>query len=141
MAQTILYGSRETEVAGATADGARLWVPLDDLERATGWDWQPQGLCQGSMCVPIPKERKTEWLDEPSRRLDFTAFAAHLGHSFARDEERGVWSAGPPARGGAASGTGPVAAPDFTLPDVDGQSHSLSDYRGKKVLLYCWASW
>ena len=27
-------------------------------------------------------------------------------------------------------------APDFTLPDQDGVEHSLSDYRGKKVVLY-----
>lgn len=27
-------------------------------------------------------------------------------------------------------------APDFTLPDQDGKNHSLSDYRGKTVLLY-----
>ena len=27
-------------------------------------------------------------------------------------------------------------APDFTLPDQLGQMHSLSDYRGKKVILY-----
>lgn len=27
-------------------------------------------------------------------------------------------------------------APDFTLPDQDGQEHSLSDYRGQKVVLY-----
>lgn len=27
-------------------------------------------------------------------------------------------------------------APDFTLPDQDGVNHSLSDYRGKKVILY-----
>lgn len=27
-------------------------------------------------------------------------------------------------------------APDFTLPDQDGKEHSLSDYRGKKVILY-----
>lgn len=27
-------------------------------------------------------------------------------------------------------------APDFTLPDQDGVEHSLSDYRGKKVILY-----
>lgn len=27
-------------------------------------------------------------------------------------------------------------APDFTLPDQDGVFHSLSDYRGKKVILY-----
>lgn len=27
-------------------------------------------------------------------------------------------------------------APDFTLPDQNGDMHSLADYRGKKVLLY-----
>lgn len=29
-----------------------------------------------------------------------------------------------------------TAAPDFTLPDQNGASHSLSDYRGQKVILY-----
>ena len=27
-------------------------------------------------------------------------------------------------------------APDFTLPDQDGQMHSLKEYRGQKVVLY-----
>ncbi len=27
-------------------------------------------------------------------------------------------------------------APEFTLPDMDGKMHSLSDYRGRKVVLY-----
>lgn len=27
-------------------------------------------------------------------------------------------------------------APDFTLPDQNGEMHSLSDYRGQKVILY-----
>ncbi len=27
-------------------------------------------------------------------------------------------------------------APDFTLPDQDGNEHHLSDYRGKRVILY-----
>ncbi len=29
-----------------------------------------------------------------------------------------------------------TTAPDFTLPDQNGTLHSLSDYRGKKVILY-----
>ena len=34
-----------------------------------------------------------------------------------------------------------LEAPDFTLPDRTGRRHSLSEHRGKKVLLYCWSSW
>jgi thiol-disulfide isomerase/thioredoxin len=33
------------------------------------------------------------------------------------------------------------AQDDFTLPDMDGQAHSLSDYRGKWVLVNYWATW
>ena len=29
-----------------------------------------------------------------------------------------------------------TVAPDFTLPDQNGQMHTLSDYRGQKVVLY-----
>jgi len=32
-------------------------------------------------------------------------------------------------------------APDFTLTDVSGKEHKLSDYRGKDVLLIFWATW
>ena len=29
-----------------------------------------------------------------------------------------------------------IKAPEFTLPDQNGEMHSLTDYRGKKVILY-----
>jgi peroxiredoxin len=32
-------------------------------------------------------------------------------------------------------------APDFTLTDLTGKEHKLSDYRGKDVLLIFWATW
>ncbi|MFC5527305.1 TlpA family protein disulfide reductase [Rhodanobacter ginsengisoli] len=33
------------------------------------------------------------------------------------------------------------AVPALTLPDLDGKLHSLSDYRGQRLLLNFWASW
>lgn len=35
----------------------------------------------------------------------------------------------------------PVPAPDFTLVDQNGETHTLSDYRGKTVFLNFWATW
>ena len=32
-------------------------------------------------------------------------------------------------------------APEFTLTDINGKKHKLSDYRGKKVVLMLWATW
>lgn len=33
------------------------------------------------------------------------------------------------------------SAPNFTLKDVNGETHSLKDYAGKKVYVKFWASW
>lgn len=50
---------------------------------------------------------------------------------------------GPPLTGEVTSGSGgrPQAALDFTLPRLGGQPYSLSQDRGKVVLLDVWATW
>jgi peroxiredoxin len=32
-------------------------------------------------------------------------------------------------------------APDFTLTDIEGKTHKLSDYRGKEVIVEIWTTW
>ena len=36
---------------------------------------------------------------------------------------------------------GNVAAPDFALPDLEGRTHRLADYRGRPLLVTFWAVW
>lgn len=33
------------------------------------------------------------------------------------------------------------AAPDVALPTLDGSTVRLSDYRGRRLLIFMWASW
>ena len=62
------------------------------------------------------------------------------GRPVAVDPEEGAAYLGVPARARAAA-LASLEAPDFTLPDLDGRLHSLSEHRGKKVLLVAYASW
>jgi hypothetical protein len=62
------------------------------------------------------------------------------GRPVAVDPEEGAAYLGVPARARAAA-LASLEAPDFTLPDLNGRLHSLSEHRGKKVLLVAYASW
>ena len=71
---------------------------------------------------------------------DLEDVAAALGRPVAVDtaERAAYLGAGAEARGRALAS---LAAPDFTLPDLDGRPHRLSAYRGRKVLLIAYSSW
>lgn len=53
----------------------------------------------------------------------------------------GLWLGVVPVRGQLLTPESNHAAPDFTLPDLNGKQISLSDYKGKVVLLNFWATW
>ena len=63
-----------------------------------------------------------------------------LGRPVVRDSGAKTWMIGE-AAADRTRDLESLQAPDFTLPDITGRTHSLSDFRGKKVFLATWASW
>jgi hypothetical protein len=135
---TIIHGDRETEIARARIVGDALWLSSVDAERATGWSLTPDGFCRDNACVPIPFGREAAMVDGDA--IDIAALWRYMGHPVIRDDAGHAWVLGT-AAGERADALRSLMAPDFTLPDLDGRRHTLSDHRGKKVLLVTWASW
>jgi hypothetical protein len=120
-----------------TALGAH---PIEDrhvdaatLAAATGWELKPEGLCRGDVCLLVP-----DALRQTPTTVDVVALWRHLGRPVL--ESNGDIYLGEDATTKADAMAGD-RAPDFTLPDLDGVEHSLSDFRGKKVLISSWAPW
>jgi len=127
----VLSESGETEVS---SDRSGLWFTPAEIERTIGWSLKPEGLCRGDVCVSLPPEARR------GERIDAEAVWRKLGNPVLHDESRDTWvlGAGAGDRNDRLAG---LIAPDFTLPDFDGNPHRLSDLRGTKVFLSTWASW
>ena len=81
----------------------------------------------------MAKKGSTTW-------FNLSEFARLIKQPFVTDQKNGVWYFG--ARAAEQNSyLASLEAPNFTLPDLNGNLHSLSDFRGKKVLLVTWASW
>lgn len=122
----------QAEYSIDATDGLRVSPAV--AETVTGWTLKPEGMCRDELCVP---------LDADARRggaVDLAAFWRRLGNPVLSDPSGEVWVLGTSAENRASALSG-LEAPDFTLPDLAGVSHSLSAYRGKKVFLTTWASW
>ena len=104
---------------------------------ATGWVLEPEGLCRGDVCVPVPRPRRVG----RRRRLGGCRdFARALGRVVATDVEHQVVVLGD----GAAQrrvALESLEAPDVTLPGLDGRSHQLSEWSHRKRAIVAWASW
>lgn len=115
-------------------DGQRLQVGAQALHTATGWAVKPEGFCKGDVCVPAGQAVNADGA------VDLRAFAQRLGRPIVVDLNERAISLGA-AAADRADALRTLEAPDFTLPDLSGQMHSLSQYRGKKILLATYASW
>lgn len=138
---TIIYDDVPTVVEPVRQDASQLWITTADLKRATGFEVKPQGVCRDELCFPLPKARRKEFVGKDAGKQSFnlTAFAQLVHQPAAHDEVLDVWYFG--LRADQRQGIASLRAPDFTLPDMQGKMHSLSDFRGKKVFLITWASW
>jgi hypothetical protein len=140
MSFTVIFGDRAPIKIDGAAEGDSLWIDGDDLEPTSGWELNPEGICKGDICVPIPPGRSADFSRDGGKRFNLAALGTLLEQPLVRDDKNRVWYFGEAAstrRNTMAS----LEAPDFKLPDLDGRMHRLSDYRGKKVLLSAWASW
>jgi hypothetical protein len=106
------------------------------LEQATGWDLKPEGLCRGEVCVPR-RDDDGVLVDD---KIDLAAFAALLQRPLAYDADAGIAVLADAPEAHAAAFDARVA-PTWTLPDLDGNPASSSDFVGRKKLLVAWASW
>lgn len=140
--RVIIFNGAVTEVAAGPEESKDLWISPKDLTRATKFELKPQGVCLAQLCFPIPEARKQEFLAQRGGATWFnlSEFARLLHQPSAHDAKHAVWYFGPrPEEQNGYLKT--LAAPDFTLPDLDGKKHAIADFRGKKVLLITWASW
>jgi hypothetical protein len=142
--RVVIYDNLATEVGappGTLAASDDLWVTLADLTRATRFVLKPQGVCRDELCFPVPEARRSAFLAElgPVTWFNLSEFARLVRQPAAHDEQA-VWYFGPRSEEQNAY-LNSLVAPDFTLPDMNGRPRSLSEFRGKKVLLITWASW
>jgi hypothetical protein len=142
MTTTILYGTTTEETDKATSDGDDLWLSLPELSCTTGWELKPEGACRGDVCVPIPAAHTETFVRGHGDGTEFNvaALAKLLGAPVLHHAAPDVWSIGEDA-GSRSELMMSLEAPEFELPDIEGQHHRLSDYRGKRVLMIAWASW
>ncbi len=135
---TTLLTENGVVTVDARVNGDDLWLSSEETESATGWSLKEEGLCKGSVCVPIPVSGTPELVS--GNEINLAGFWHHMNRPVLRDEAGEAWILGESADDRTVQ-LQSLDAPDFTLPDVNGNLHSLSDYRGKKVYLCSWASW
>jgi len=126
----------EAKTLQATLLGERVLLAPEVLRETLGWELREQGLCRGPVCVPVADPERLA----PGGQIDLGRLAETLGRPLALEAGKGVAVLGTaaPER---ASQLASLEAPDFCLPDLEGKLHSLSEQRGKKVLLIAYASW
>jgi hypothetical protein len=127
--------SDDARTVDADLGESAVVIAETDLGAAIGWELTPEGLCQGDVCVPV-RDRDSI---SAAGGLDLGAVAEALDRPFAVDSATAVAALGEPRQARRLTLGGQAAA--FTLPDLDGNLHTLEEWRGCKKLLVAFASW
>lgn len=128
--------SEDVRTVEGSRSGHRLLVAPDQLRAAIGWELKAQGLCRDDVCVPV---RDQNALFEGDA-LDLAAVAAALARPAVIDAEAGIAALALDAEG-RHQALDQLNAPPFTLADLEGGTHGLEEWRGRKKLLVAFASW
>ena len=132
---TIIDDARAVEIPARVA-GERVSLDAAVVKDELGWEMHDGLLCSEAMCIPVADEAALVGADG----IDLEGFARTLDRALAVDVDERAAFLGGSARE-RAQALASQHAPDFTLPDLDGQPHSLGQQRGRKILLVAWASW
>jgi len=135
MSMATVISEQDREVDAVFDDGRALIDP-SALPAALGWELKPEGLCRDAVCVPV-RDRDALFVSE---KLDLVAVAAALQRPAIVDADAGVIAVALPGEERRRALTD-RHAPAFTLEDLDGTPHSLEEWRGRKKLLFAFASW
>jgi hypothetical protein len=146
---TALYLERSVTVQPPPAlfkDSEGLWVTPEELTQVNDFVLKPEGACLADLCIPVeraasPDDQNAVVVEhDGAEYFDLVRFANKIGQPVVTDRETAVSSFGaiPATRSLLFE---EALAPDFELPDAQGNLHRLADHRGKKVLIITWASW
>jgi len=131
----VLVDSGVCEIDGSI-DGEAVVVSPEALKAALGWQLKPEGLCKDDICMPVHDRASIVHADG----VDLVAVARLIGSETLIDPDSSIVAVSVPAQSRHQALVGRQAA-DFTLPDLDGNLHSLNEYAGQRRLLVAFATW
>jgi hypothetical protein len=137
-AVTVIFNEQPVSIDRALIRGSALYLDKSEMAQKLGWEIKPEGACFGESCYRVPRNLSIK--EGSADYFDFTGLAEVLNKPWAGDQSNRVWYFGTEAAA-RVDALKTLKAPNFTLPDIDGRMHSLSDHLGKKVFLVSWASW
>ena len=135
----VIEGSTSTmERSSAQGEAEAVYLPVTFFESALSLerkDLAPElvGLCQDDLCIPLPLKSYEGNEYVSSRKLIEALSGAYL---WDQETSQLLLDLRPQDTQDPTQGL-----IDFTLPDLEGRKIQLSDYRGKKVVVFAWASW